>query len=191
MSIDPVMWILPVFNSASFPSSYNENSYCIWLLPASKKSNTVAYLTFYSIDLTYDGTDNSQDSIWITEWGNSTNATITHIFSDKTIKNLTVKKIHANQSPMASVTLRSNNNRKRGKGFSAGGLISEEGKILALCNSLLSLLYLDHIELIRLLVHFKYFHMSIQDSHKHLRWRSLEQYLMAFSRLLLLHNFSP
>ena len=125
------MWMLPVFNSANFPSSYNDSSYCIWLLPASKNRNTVAYLTFYSIDLTY-GAGNTQDSIWITEWGNSTNATVTYIFSDKTIKNLIVKKIHANQSPMASVTLRSDNNGKSGKGFSAGGLISEEGKILAL-----------------------------------------------------------
>ena len=123
------MWILPVFNSASFPSSYNENSYCIWLLPASKKSNTVAYLTFYSIDLTYDGTDNSQDSIWITEWGKSTNATVKDVFSYKTIETLIVKKIHTDQSPIASVTLHSDNNEKRGKGFSAGGLVSDEGKI--------------------------------------------------------------
>ena len=126
------MWMLPVFNSSNFPSSYNDNSYCIWLLPASQNKNTVAYLTFYSIDLTYNGTGNSQDSIWLTEWGNSTNATITYIFSDETNKNLIVKKIHANQSPIASVTLRSDNNMKMGKGFSAGGLISEEGKILAL-----------------------------------------------------------
>ena len=132
MPIDTGMWMLPVFNSPNFPNSYNDNSYCIWILPSSQNRNTVAYLTFYAIDLTYDGVYDSKDSIWITEWNNSTNATIKYVFSYKTIETLIVKKIHRDQSPIASVTLRSDNNGKRGKGFSAGGLISDEGKILAL-----------------------------------------------------------
>ena len=129
VSINTSMWMLEVFNSPNFPNSYNDNSYCIWLLPAPKKRYTVAYLTFYAIDLTYNSVYDSQDSIWITEWGNSTNATVKDVFTYKTIETLIVKKIHTDQSPIASVTLHSDNNEKRGKGFSAGGLVSDEGKI--------------------------------------------------------------
>ena len=143
MSIDTRMWMFQVFNSPNFPNSYNDNSYCIWLLPAPKKRNTVAYLTFYAIDLTYNSVYDSQDSIWITEWGNSTNAIIKDVFSNKTIETVVVKEIHTNQSPIASVTLHSGNNGKKGKGFSAGGLISDEGKILALLCLLTPLTFSD------------------------------------------------
>ena len=85
------------------------------------------YLVFYKIDLVSRSGTKSRDYIWITEWSVSNSATITDVFGDQTDKRIVIKKLHANKSPLASISFRSDYLWKA-TGFSASGFVSDEGR---------------------------------------------------------------